>query len=194
VNNPQKIWQSQTAERKTMTARLIEWKVRELRARTRRQWLGTFTGPLAAGFLYAFARKEFPSLGSLLESLFICALAWSLVGLYFLSRGMQSAAMPEDAGLATGLEFCRGELERRRQLLSRLLIWSFGPLSLAIGGFILSLALIGRENRAFIPNGLPFAALIVIWMICYFVIRWREQRELQREIEELNELQRANGR
>jgi hypothetical protein len=62
----------------------------------------------------------------------LCAftLVWSLVGLYFLNRGTWSTVMPGVAGLSTGLEFCRGEIERRRYLLRRVLLWSLGPVLL----------------------------------------------------------------
>lgn len=38
------------------------------------------------------------------------------------------------------------------------------------------------------PVGLPFLGLVVVWIVAYFVLRSREQRQLQREIEELEEL------
>ena len=126
----------------------------------------------------------------MLHPLFAFALAWSLVGLYFLNRGMWSTVMPGDAGLSTGLEFCREEIERRRYLLRRVLLWSLGPVLLAIGTFVLALAMIGTKDRGLFPNGLPFLALVVAWIFGYFVMRAREQRELKREIDELNDLER----
>jgi hypothetical protein len=187
-------WQNQPTGTYTMTLKLIQSKARELQAKTRRQLLGTVAGPLASAFLYAFGIREFPPLEHVLHPLFAFALVWSLVGLYFLSRGMWSTVMPADAGLSTGLEFCRGEIERRRRLLSRVLLWSLGPVLLAIGTFILALALIGSKDKGIFPNGLPFLALVVIWIFGYFVMRVREQRELKREIDELNDLESDNSR
>jgi hypothetical protein len=40
-----------------------------------------------------------------------------------------------------------GEIERRRDLLRRVLLWSLGPVLLAIGTFILVLAMIGTKDR-----------------------------------------------
>src|SRR3954468_9750123 len=131
------IWQDQPTGVSTMSLKLIRSKAREAQAKTRRQLLGTAAGPLAAAFFYTFAMREFPTLRHVLNPPFVFALVWSLAGLYFLNRGMWSAAMPADAGLSTGLEFCRGELERRRSLLGRLLLWSLGPILLALGTFIL---------------------------------------------------------
>ena len=98
--------------------------------------------------------------------------------------------MPGDAALSTGLEFYRREIERRRYLFRRVLLWSFGPVILAIGTFILALAMI-RGSKIF-PNAMPFMTLVVIWIGAYFVIRMREQRELQREIDELNDIEKEN--
>jgi len=188
------IWQSQPTGTSTMTMKLIRSKARDLQAKTRRQLLGTVAAPLAAAFLYAFGIREFPALEQVLHPLFAFTLVWSLVGLYFLNRGMWSTVMPGDAGLSTGLEFCRGEIERRRYLLRRILLWSLGPMLLAIGTFILALAMIGTKDRGLFPNGLPFLALVVVWILGYFVMRAREQRELKRELDELNDLEKDNSR
>ncbi len=188
------IWHSQPTGTSTMTMKLIRSKARDLQAKTRRQLLGTVAAPLAAAFLYAFGIREFPALEHVMHPLFAFTLVWSLVGLYFLNRGMWSTVMPGDAGLSTGLEFCRGEIERRRYLLRRVLLWSLGPVLLAIGTFILVLAMIGTKDRGLFPNGLPFLALVVVWILGYFVMRGREQRELKRELDELNDLEKDNSR
>ena len=188
------VWQNQPTGTSTMTVKLIRSKARELRAKTRRQLLGAVAGPLATAFFYAFGIRAFPALQHVLHPLFASALVWSLVGLYFLNRGMWSTVMPGDAGLSTGLEFCRGEIERRRYLLRRVLLWSLGPVLLAIGTFILALTMIGTKERGLFPNGLPFLALVFIWIFGYFVMRVREQRKLKREIDELNDLERENSR
>ncbi len=187
------IWHNQATETSTMTLRLIQMKARELQAQTRRKLLGTVVGPLAAALFYAFGLRQFPRLSNTLHPLFLLALLWSLCGLYFLNRAMWSPLMPGDAGLSTGLEFCRAELARRRQLLRRLLLWSLGPLLLTLATFILAVAMSGAGNQRLLPNGLPFLILVVLWIVAYFAMRAREQRELQREIEELEEMGRLAG-
>jgi hypothetical protein len=188
-NDPRTIWQNQPTEPSTMTLEKIRQKVRELHVKTRRQLLGSLAEPIIVVAFCGFAIKQFhdPMLGSL----FVFPFAWSLAGLYFLNQGMWSAAMPGDAALSTGLEFYRREIERRRYLFRRLLLWSFGPVLLTIGTFILVLA-IGVGNRGIFPNAMPFMSLVVIWIAAYFVIRMREQRELKREIAELNDIERQN--
>lgn len=182
MSDPKEVWQSQAPERNTMTLKLIEMKARELRAKTRRQWLGAFVMPLTTALMYGLARKASSPLGSVTESLFISAIVWSLAGLYFLSRGLRSTTLPSDAGLATGLEFCRGEIEQRRRLMRGSLVWSLGPLALA------AIALLAHGGRGFFPNGRPFATLLVVWMAVALAVRWRELRGMQREIDELDHL------
>jgi MFS family permease len=186
------MWQNQPAETNIMTMKLIQSKARELHAKTRRQLLGTLAGPLAAAFLYFFGTRTMPSLQPLLQPLFAVALIWAIAGLYFLSRGMWSAALPEDVGLSTCLEFCRLELARRGRLLRGVLVWSFGPILLAIGTLILGVAMIGTRQRGILPNGLPFLFLVVVWIVAYFVMRLRERREIEREIGLLDEIERLN--
>jgi hypothetical protein len=105
---------------------------------------------------------------------------------------MWSAAMSGDAALSTGLEFYRREVERRRFFFRRILLWSFGPGMLAIATLIVSGVRIGILNRSTFPKAMPFLTLVAVWVPAYFVMRMRQQRELQREIDELNDIERAN--
>ncbi|MGI8744197.1 MAG: hypothetical protein ACR2NN_16810 [Bryobacteraceae bacterium] len=185
------IWQNQPTEASTMTLEKIRQKARELHAKTRRELLGTLTVPLVVALFYAFGIKQFPPLQQVLQPLFAFALAWSLAGLYFLNRGKWSGAMPGDSGFSAGLELCRREIERRRDYFRHVLLWSFGPVLLVIGTFILALAIVA--GRGIFPNAMPFIMLVVVWIAAYFVIRVRKQRELQREIDELNDIERENS-
>lgn len=187
-NDPRTVWQNQPTERSVMTLEKIRQKVLDVRAKTNRQLLGNLAVPLALVAFCGFGIRQF----SAMRPLFAFAIAWSLAGLYFLNRGMWSAEMPEDAGLSTGLEFYRREIERRRYFFRRVLLWSFGPILLSIATFILAIATIGVRGEPTFPNGMPFMALVVIWIVAYFVIRMREQRELQREIDELNSIEKEN--
>jgi hypothetical protein len=186
------IWLNQSTEVPTVISKLIEQRTRELRARTRRKLIGTVAGPLAAGIFYAYSMKEFPALRQLLQPPFAFAVAWGLAGLYFLNRGMWSSAMPGGVGLNTGLEVCRLEIERQRDLVRRFLVWSFGPVMLAVATFILALALVSTRERGIFPNGVPFLILAAVWVVSWFVIRLREQRELQRGIDELKDIEMTN--
>jgi hypothetical protein len=189
-NGVRTIWLNQPTEKPTMISKLIQQRSRTLRSKTRRKLIGTVAGPLAAGFFYAYSMKALPALRQVLQPSFAFAVAWGVAGLYFLNRGMWSTGTPGDVGLNTGLEVCRLEIERQRDLVRRSLVWSFGPVMLAIATFILSLAMV--STRTIIPNALPFLIVLVVWIVSFFVIRLREQRELQREIDELKDIEMEN--
>jgi hypothetical protein len=191
-DRPKDIWLNQPTETPTMTLKLIQQRSRDLRSTTRRKLFGALVGPVATAILYVFGMKEFTALRQTLQPLFAAAFAWSLAGLYFLNRGMWSAVMPADAGLITGLEFCRREIERQRDLVRRSLVWSFAPIMLAMGAFILALAMVSTKAKGLFPNGLPFLIAIAVWIFAYFIIRLREQRELQRGIDDLNDMEKEN--
>ena len=191
-NGVRTIWLNQPTEKPIMISKLIEQRSRELRAKTLRKLIGTVAFPLAAGLFYAYSMKEFPALRQVLQPPFAFAVAWGLAGLYFLNRRMWSAVMAGDIGLNRGLEVCRQEIERQRDLVRRSLVWSFGPLMLAVATFVLALAMASTRERGIFPNGLPFLVLMVVWIVSWFVIRFREQRGLQREIDELKDIEMEN--
>ena len=188
------IWMNQPTESPKVISKLIEQRSRELRARTRRKLVGTVVGPLAAGFYFAYCMMEFPALRHVLQPSFALATAWSLVGVYFLNRGMWSSGLAADIGINTGLEACRLEIERQRDLVRRFLAWSFGPVMLAVGTFVSALAMVSTRERGIFPNGLPFLILMAVWILLWFMIRLQEQRTLQREIDELKNIESENRR
>lgn len=171
-----------------MTLEKIRQKVQELHAKTRRKLLGSLAAPLCVGAFSAYGIKLVHGFAPVVALVFGFAIVWSLSGVYFLNRGMWSAAMPGDAALSTGIEFYRREVERQRAIYGRVLLWSFGPILLALAMFILFLAMVS----GIFPKGMPFLTLIVVWIAAAFVMRMRERRELQREIDELNDIERAN--
>jgi hypothetical protein len=193
-NDPRTIWQNQPTEPSIMTLEKIRQKTQELRAKTRRDLLGGMALPLfvasISGWGIAWAS------GTVVRAVCALAVAWSLAGQYFLNRGMWSATLPEDAALSTGIESYRREVERRRYLSARFLLWSFGPMALAIAILPVTLLSLGIR-RGILPketllNMIPFLTVVVIWIVSVFVIRMRDQRKLQREIDELNDIERAS--
>lgn len=177
-----------------MTLEKIQQKTRELHAKTRRELIRSIAGPLIVVAICGFG-IQFPD--PVLRAILAFAIAWSLTGQYFLNRGMWSPALPGDAALSTGLGSYRREVERRRFLFSRIMLWQFGPVVFAIAILIVLIASLGTGNRGMLLEEAllkmsPFLTLIVIWIAAVFVIRMQQQRELQREIDELNEIERMN--
>ena len=193
-NDPRTIWQNQPTEPSIMTLEKIRQKTQELHAKTRRALLGGITVSLLVVGIsgYGIAWADGPGV----RAVFAFAIAWSLAGQYFVNRGIWAATLPGDAALSTGLESYRREVERRRYLSGRFLLWSFGPVVLAIATLIVLILSFGIRNRGMLLKGtllnmIPFLALVVIWIVSVFVIRMRDQRELQREIDDLNDIERA---
>jgi hypothetical protein len=178
-----------------MTLEKIRQKTQELHAKTRRKLLGGIAVSLLVAGISGDGIAS--SDGPVVRAVFAFAIAWSMAGLYFVNRGMWSATLPEDAGLSTGFESYRREVERRRYFSGRELLWSFGPAVLAIAMLIVLIASFGIRNEGIplertLRNMTPFLTLVVLWLVGVFVIRMREQRELQREIDELNDIEREN--
>jgi hypothetical protein len=54
-------------------------------------------------------------------------------------------------------------------------------------GLFIAPALMGPvKNLRLLVNAVPFFVLLFIWFVAFFYIRNRDQRRLQREIDELN--------
>jgi hypothetical protein len=186
------LWQNQPTEKPTMSMILIRQKARDLHAKTRRHLLGSLAAPAVVVFLYVFCMNQFHQLPQGEHALFALALAWSIVGLVLLNRGKWSAEMPEDAGFSTGLEFCRGEIERRRDYFRRVLLWQLGPVILAIG--TPAVALMMASGTGIASKAVPFLTLLVVWIVAYLLFVARKRRELQRELKELSEMESETSR
>jgi hypothetical protein len=185
-NDPRTIWQSQPTEPSTMLLeKILRQKARALPAKTRRERLGNIVAPVIVIAFAAMPRVAQPA-SRLQTIVFAVAIGWALAGQYFINRGMWFARSPGDAALISGIEFCRHELERQRDLFRRFMPWSFGPIILAIGTYICPVI----RNNGLLPPIIPFAVLLLAWIASVFVIRMRRQRELQREIDELDEMER----
>jgi hypothetical protein len=184
--DPKDLWQNQPTERPSMTLKLIRSRARQLHAKTRRKFIGTLTGPIVVLLLSAFWIRT--PLRQVLGPLCAFAFVWSLIGVYFLNRGMWSGEMPGDADPRTGLAFCRRELERQRDQGRRTLLWLFGPVVMAIGTFIFGLLIVAPSLSPI----LPFLIIVLLWIVSFLMLRLRGLRQLQYEIEELNDLESDN--
>ena len=187
--DPKAIWLNQPTEKTTMTLNLIRHRAEELHAKTRRRFLETAIWPLFNACFAAFVWQQFPQVRYTLQPLLAVSIVWGVAGAFVMNRGNWSAAMPGDVGFSAGLEFCRREIERRRGYFSRILLWLLGPLVLAVGSFVWAIAVVAGKSS--FPKAMPFLILLLVWITAYFfVIRVRERRQLQREIDELNDIEK----
>jgi hypothetical protein len=178
--DPKSIWKNQPTEHSTMTLELIRSKARELHIRTRRDLIKQITVPV---FVTGFCIYQIVGSQNFYQrAACVVAIVWAFIGAWFLNRGMWSAPLPGDAGLATGIEFYRQEVERRRYLFQRVLQWSFGPVVLAVAAFTWPLLAMGN------PKMLPFLILLVLWFVAVFFLRAQARHDLQREMDDLRKL------
>lgn len=184
-NDPRHIWQNQPKETSPMTLESIRQKSQELHAKTRRALLSGLASPLGVLALSGLALKWFDS--PLHRALCLSAVIWSLAGQYFYHRGMWSAIQPADSGLAS----YRREVARRRTLSGRFLLWHLGPVLLALATFTAPLVNVGLR-QGMLQKMIPFLTLLFGWIVAVIVMRLRDQRELQREIAILDDLERAD--
>ena len=190
TNDPKSIWQNQPTEPSKMTLLLIHQKTQQLQEKTRRDLLAEIALSVFMVCLYGFVIWWVHSL--VLRAAFALAIAWTLAGQYLVDRRSLSGAAQLEVSLSTSLESYRHEVERRRYLSSRFLLWSFGPFILAVGAWSTFLLTIAR-NRGFLVATLPFFTLLCLWFVLFVILRMRQQRELEREIDQLNEVERSNN-
>jgi hypothetical protein len=188
-NDPKKLWQNQPREETTMTLKLIRQRAQDFRARNRRELFGNIaTMPLVVtiawiGLLHTQDLR--------FRSAFVVSIVWAVLGQYLVHRGMWSAKPPERSTLTTGVEFYRREIDRRRNLIGRFLLWILGPVILSVGSSILLLTgmarSVGKSEAA-----LPLTVLGFIWIVAVFARRLLNQRELKREADQINEIEAAD--
>jgi hypothetical protein len=187
-NDPQKIWQTQPTEQSTMTLEKIQQKVRELNARTRKDLIKAIASPVLVAVISCI---ELAQMHDVVQRWVLAlAFAWSLAGQRALHRGMRLAILPGDAAMTTALEYYRREIERRQSLFNRALLWSVGPILLALGALCVSLVRLAINNEV-LPRVLPFMSLVAIWIVAIFFLRLRGQKDLQRETDELKNIERT---
>ena len=191
TNDPKSIWQNQPTEPSKMTLVMIRHKTQQLREKTRRALLTEIAVSVFLVCFYAVWIWWFHS--AELRAALAFAIVWTLAGQYFVDRGSLSQLAQWDVSVNTGLKSYRREVERRRYVSSRFLLWYFGPALLAVGAFSTYFLTLdwnhGTWSQGYLRATAPFFTLVILWLVGIFVTRIRQQRELQREIDQLNEVE-----
>jgi hypothetical protein len=188
-NDPKTIWQNQLTEPFKMTPRVIHRKTQRLHTKTRRELLNSIGVSLSVVGLSIFGIIRIH--GAAMCALFVLTIGWTLVAQYFVYRGSVPNSEPADVSLNTSLQSYRQEVERQLSLSSRFLLWSLGPIMLAFGliGALL-FAIVGPHG--FLRNTIPYLTSLVVSLFGVVFIRMHQQHDLQREIDELKEIERSN--
>jgi hypothetical protein len=191
MNDPKKIWQDQPTEAIKMSLDEIRRKAHKLHTKARLAALAWIVMGLALCVLFASSSAK---AHALVERIGWGVLSlWGLYGAYQGYKWIWPGTLATDATLSTSLAFYRSELERRHDYARH--IWRRSGLTLCFGG--LALVIIPALIEAFgtprlLVNAVPFFVLLVIWFVAFFSIRKRQQRNLQREIDELKALEGEN--
>jgi hypothetical protein len=189
-SDPKSVWKNQLTEPFKMTPRVIHRKTQRLHTKTRRELLNSIGVSLSVVGLSIFGITRIH--GAAMFALFVLTIGWTLVAQYFVYRGSVANSEPSDASLDTSLQSYRREVERQLSLSSRFLLWSFGPIMLAFGVIgALLFAIVGPHG--FLRNAIPYLTLLGISFIGVVFIRIQQQHDLQREIDELKEIERSNN-
>lgn len=184
TQDPGVVWRDQPKEERPVTLeQFMNRRTRELYFRTRSEILVSLG---AAVFFIAVVAWRLMSVEQRVSQLGIAAvLAWVVISLYwFRSRIWRKDATSPDAVAATGLEYYRKELERRRDHLRNVWLWN-GPLFLAclvLVGVGVAKAFPGWER---LRNVAPLVVLLAAWTGLGIWRRRRQAEEVQREIDEL---------
>jgi len=184
AKDPGAIWRDQPEEKLAVNVeQIVNRRTEELYSSTRSEILMSIGAALL--FVGVMAWRFAPAYDRLQELGFAAVLAWAVISLYrFRHRIWRQDPSRPDAVAATGLEYYRGELERRRDHLRNGWLWH-GPLFLAC--LILIAVLMGKPFPGFqrLRSVLPLVALLAVWTGFGLRRRHLQARELQREIDEL---------
>jgi hypothetical protein len=188
--DPGDIWRNQPEELPLNLELIVNRRTEVLSSSTRSEILMSIGAALILIGVVAW-RLELDHEG-LLEFGFAAAIAWAAISLYCFRRRIWRRDVPgRDAVAATGLDYYRTELERRRDHLKNEWLWH-GPLLLA--AIILIAVFTGRANVAFQPlrSVLPLLVLLAAWTGFGSWRRRLQARDLQREIDEIATLRAGN--
>ena len=188
-NDPREIWRQSTEPMAIkLGTHLLRQRARDLRSKSRRELLNSIVLAvlIAAGSVYGSIWTDSP----VARASFAVTAAWVLIGQFFLHRTKKQASPLEDAGLWTSLDSCRRELERHIRFDRGVHWWLGGPLILAFGTLIGTLAVAVGGTGMLVKMGGPVLALLIVFALSMVVFRRSQEREFRRAIEELNQFER----
>ena len=182
--DPAAIWKAQPEEKLAVNLeQIMNRRTQELYSGTRSEILMSIGAALL--FVAVMVLRLAPVRDRLLEAGLAAVIAWAAISLYRFRHEIwrREPARP-DAVAATGLEYYRKELERRRDHLRNAWLWH-GPLFLAC--LILIAILTGKAYLGFdrVRSVAPLVILLAVWTGFGLRRRLRQARELQREIDDM---------
>lgn len=180
----QDLWQGQPPEGARIVADVLRKRAEDAARKRKAERLGhtvriAVLTAIAVGGIFAVDRP-------LQRIIFGITALWNLSGLIGLWHGLRFAG---EAELGSCVAFCRAELQRRRHSLGAVWLLQAGPVLL----FIAALAYPAIERHGLVVRMLPFFCILALWIVILAVQRQVQLRAVDREIEELKNLEKAAG-
>ena len=179
-------WRDQPEEKTVMDlSQFMNRRVYELYGSTRTEILLSIGA--AAFFMVVAAWRLAPVRDPLQRVGFAVVIAWVLISLWWFRQRIRKPEPDAPKALAaSGVEYYRKELEKRRDHLRNAWIWH-GPLLLAC--MIFAVSFIGKAfpSPARLRNLLPLVFALLAWTGIGLWRRRRQAQQIQREIDEIDQ-------
>ncbi|HYM78740.1 MAG TPA: hypothetical protein VE377_22405 [Candidatus Dormibacteraeota bacterium] len=178
-----KIWQEQPVEGIKMSVDEIHLRAGKFERRIMWRNIREYVASLIAValFVYFFATTQ-GALSRITFALFIAGMLWIVIQLHL--KG-SAKSMPAGLDTLTSLRFYRAELERQREVVSKVWSWYLAPM---VPGFVVYTV----GYAVSVPRPLAWAGLALMDVLIAALFFWiwkmnmRAARCLQRMIDELN--------
>lgn len=178
------LWQGQPPEGARIVADVLRKRAEDAARKRRGERIGETLGivvlaAIAIGGIFAVDRV-------VQRVLFGIAALWSLAGLIGVWHGLRFAGGEE---LRSCVAFCRAELQRRSHALRAVWLMRAGPVLLVVAALVYP----AFERSVHVMRMLPFMSAVAVWLIVLAVQQRVRMRAVDREIEELKNLEKAAG-
>jgi len=182
------LWRGQPTETVPMSVEAIRLRAATYLARTRRRFVIKLTACILAA-VYFLGYVVWLSPNAIMRVGWgICAVAAVWMALQL--RGRWPAALPRDETSATALLDYHRALVLRQKLRVRGLVVAIGPMLLGVIVAVAGLAV--RAGPAPMGNWAPIGALLIIWLVAFWLVLRRQNQRLERELAGLESRPPAN--
>jgi len=182
------LWQKQEVENMRMSIDELRRKAsafqKRIRRRNVREYVAAILVIVAFSWMFAASHRVVPRIAC---GLIVIATFWMVYNLY--SRGT-ARALTAEMGSTSCIEFYRRELERQRDLLRSIWSWYLGPFVPGMAILIAFSIVTSPPDRRWFSEVYAVVAAAFFWGIGYLNIR--AARRLQRQIEELKGMEKAD--
>ena len=182
-SDPRKLWQDQAGGGTPMNLELIRRKAEEIDEKTRQQLMANIL--IAVILTASCAWGIWVHQDGVQRAGFALTMVWTWIAQRSSVKQMIAPGLAGEAALSTGLEFYRGELEKRQTYLRKPWVWFLGPVLAAIVFFLLPILRNIVGNPALLRNITPFGVILCGWIILFLIRARRDYVTVQKMIDGL---------